>query len=69
MWGTINKALNRGKQKSDFPSLFTMNGRELTDSLVIVNEFDIFLLQLLVSCYKMLQKSILIVKILLTVII
>ena len=42
MWGTINEALNRGKQKTDFPSSFTMNGRELTDSLEIANEFNIF---------------------------
>ena len=41
MWETINEALNRGKLKSDFPSSFTMNGRELTDSLEIANEFNI----------------------------
>ena len=29
-------------QKTDFPSSFTMNGRELTDSLEIANEFNIF---------------------------
>ena len=42
MWGTINEALNRGKQKPDFTSSFTINGRELTDSLEIANEFNIF---------------------------
>ena len=42
MWGTINEALNSGKKKTDFPSSFTMNGRELTDSLEIANEFSIF---------------------------
>ena len=44
MCGTINEALNRGKQKSDFPTSFTMNCRELTDSLEIANEFNIFFL-------------------------
>ena len=42
MCGTINEALNRGKQRSDFPTSFTMNCRELTDSLEIANEFNIF---------------------------
>ena len=42
MWGTINEALNKGKHKTDFPSSFTMNGRELTDSLETANEFNIF---------------------------
>ena len=41
-WGIINETLNKGKQKSDFPSAFTLGSRTLTVSREIANEFNTY---------------------------
>ena len=41
-WGIINKILNKVKQRSNFPSTFTLGSRTITDSRKIANEFNTF---------------------------
>ena len=41
-WGIINETLNKGKQRSDFPSAFKLGSRTITDSREIANEFNTF---------------------------
>ena len=41
-WGIINETLNKGKQRNDFPSAFTLGSRTITDSREIANEFNTF---------------------------
>ena len=41
-WGIINETLNKGKQRSDFPSAFTLGSRIITDSREIANDFNTF---------------------------
>ena len=41
-WSTINKTLNRSKNKSDLPNEFLLGNRTITDPKEIANSFNIF---------------------------
>ena len=41
-WRIVDETLNKGKQRSDFLSAFTLGSRTITDSREIANEFNTF---------------------------